>query len=149
MGKKGQGGCETEVSGYWYSMGMHLVLCHGPIDSIVGIEAGDEGFYTTNMQNLIDTTIERPGLFGGERKEGGISGNFIFLGGGYTQTCPDYLSDAMRLSTDPPAFRGVASIVFHGYVSANNPYIKPWHVKVRRTNCEWYPEKASIDSRDA
>lgn len=30
----------NQIVGYWYMLGMHMVVCHGPIDELVKHEGG-------------------------------------------------------------------------------------------------------------
>ena len=64
--------------------------------------------------------------------------------GGDSQGQNAYL--VSKLGSNVPAYRGVLSIVAKQcYVSALNPYIKPWWVKVRRIPAsDWYSSYATI-----
>ena len=35
------GGSKTVTIGYKYYLGMHMVICHGPVDSVQAIIAGE------------------------------------------------------------------------------------------------------------
>jgi hypothetical protein len=125
------------TTGYWYSLGVHMVLCHGPVDAIKEIRAGDRTAWTGNVTANQSVNIIQPELFGGEKKEGGISGYVDFCFGETTQTPNAYLGK--HLTAPIPAFRGVAALVVNGAkVAANNPYIKPWSVKVSRILKGWH-----------
>lgn len=137
------------TTGYWYQMGLHMVVCHGPVDAVTEIRVGDRIAWTGNATATQLIEIKKPWLFGGEKKEGGIAGWVSLLFGDAAQTVDAYL--AKQLTAPVPAFRGVLSIVFRGgSVSANNPYIKPWAAKVKRitqgwhNGIIWYSAKAAI-----
>ena len=92
--------------------------------------------------------IDKPDLFGGESREGGIRGDVDVLMGGPAQGANDYL--AARMGGAVPAWRGLCSLVLRQVYLGNNPYLKPWAVRVTRVLTgeagvlQWYPEKAAI-----
>lgn len=92
--------------------------------------------------------IDKPDLFGGESREGGIRGDVDVLMGGPDQGPNDYL--AARMGGDVPGFRGLCSLVLRQVHLGINPYLKPWAVRVTRVltgeagAAQWYPEKAAI-----
>jgi len=76
-----------------------------------------------------DLTIDKPELFGGVEREGGVQGQVDALYGDTDQSVNDYL--AAHLS-DVPAFRGLFSLVLrHVYVGVI-PRLKPWAMTLRR-----------------
>lgn len=107
---------------------------------------------------LTDTSfnlqMDADGLYGGDEKEGGLSGVFDFLMGK-----PDQLPTAEMkkiIEPDMPGLRGIVSCFFDGQVCSNTPYPKAWRFRVRRSrkwsdrpdNIGWYPEKATIILND-
>lgn len=92
--------------------------------------------------------IDKPGLFGGTKREGGIVGDIDVSLGGPAQQPNDYL--AAQAGRAVPAYRGVTSLVLRQCYLGNNPYLKPWSVlltrilQAARGNAQWYPEKAQI-----
>ena len=92
--------------------------------------------------------IDKPDLFGGESREGGIRGDVDVLMGGPGQGQNDYL--AARMNGDVPGYRGLCSLVQRQVYLGINPYLKPWAVRVTRVltgeagAAQWYPEKAAI-----
>ncbi|MFN3953332.1 MAG: phage tail protein [Pararhodobacter sp.] len=92
--------------------------------------------------------IDKPDLFGGEKREGGIVGDVDVLMGGPGQGSNDYL--AARMGGDVPAYRGHCSLVLRQVYLGINPYLKPWAVRVTRVltgeagASQWYPAKAPI-----
>lgn len=143
------------VSGYWYKLGMHLGICHGPIDEISEIRVGGRtawaGAVTTSTQIVIDAL----NLFGGKKREGGVQGTLDVMMGAADQMPNDYLAIAQAAGMGDtalqPAYRGILSLVWrNGIVSANNPYVKPWSFRCKRITAGWdgavwYPAKAAVD----
>ena len=109
--------------GYKYYIGMHMVLCHGPVDAVTAIEVdGRQAWTGTSTGGSV--TINAPDLFGGESREGGVSGTVDIMMGGTTQGRNSYLQS--KLGTDIPAFRGVLSAVLRQVLVGQNPYLKSW-----------------------
>jgi len=130
--------------GYKYFLGMHMVLCHGPIDSLTKITAGDKDAWTGNVSSNQQIYVDSPELFGGEKKEGGVQGYVDIMMGGSAQAQNDYLTS--KISTIMPAFRGVVSAVLRQcYLTAMSPYPKAWAFLVKRCPArDWYPATAEI-----
>lgn len=58
--------------------------------------------------------VNKPSLFGGEKKEGGVQGTVLLMKGGDTQTVPNALAQKFnRTSATMPAYRGVANAWFY------------------------------------
>jgi hypothetical protein len=74
--------------------------------------------------------IDKPDLFGGESREGGIVGDVDVLMGGTGQGPNDYL--AARMGGNVPGYRGLCSLVLRQVYLGINPYLKPWAVRVTR-----------------
>jgi len=152
------------VVGYKYYLGAHMALTHGPVDFVSRIKVGDKCAWSglaygqpddseiTNINSSgVRINISANNLFGGVDGEGGVSGPVDFLQGYTTQAVNDYLAARLGGSSGTPAFRGVTSMVLRQtYVSANNPYLKPWQFTMTRTDVgtygaeQWYVEKARI-----
>lgn len=92
--------------------------------------------------------INKPDLFGGEKREGGIVGDIDVLMGAPSQAQNDYL--AANAGADVPGYRGICSLVLRQVFLGLNPYLKPWSVRLTRIlkaedgGQQWYPEKAQI-----
>lgn len=159
MGGKG-GGAE----GYEYELGMHMVLCHGPVDAVTHVFADSkEAWSGTNTGTYIE--INKPNLFGGEKREGGIGGYTEELGmapisrgrvdfdfGNSSQLQNSYL--VSQLGSTVPAYRGVVSAVLNKVYIGMTPYLKLWKFRVRRTSTltdggdQWQPAYATINTDD-
>ncbi len=128
MGGKSGGGSQTV--GYKYYMGMHLVICHSA-DAITEIKVGDRTVWSGGAADE-QINIDAANIFGGEGHEGGVSGAVDVMNGGAAQGVNDYLRS--NIGNTMTAFRGVLSLVLRRvYIAANNPYAKPWSVRVKRT----------------
>lgn len=137
------GGSKEQTVGYRYYMGAHMILCHGPVDAITEIQVGERQAWQGRQTGSGQLNIYKPGLFGGEKREGGISGALDIAAGEKTQPANDYL--ARQLGRPQPAYRGVLGLVLRQmYIAANNPYLKPWWVRASRMPKGWYAAKAAI-----
>ena len=130
--------------GYKYYMGMHFVICH-KLDELMRIDVGEKVAWSGSVTSSSQIYINKPDLFGGEKKEGGIQGYLDVMFGEPTQQKNSYL--VSKLGSIIPAFRGVLSCVFrHGLVCAMNPYVKSWRFLVKSIPAKnWYAAKADIN----
>ena len=94
MSGGGKGSQEYTV-GYWYGLGAHLALCHGPLDAITEIRVGERVAWSGNVTGNTTITIDNPNLFGGEEREGGVQGPVDILMGGPTQGRNAYLQERL------------------------------------------------------
>lgn len=130
------GSSKKQTVGYRYYMGLHFGLCHGPVDRVQEVRAGDRLAWSGDVTGNQSVIIDSPELFGGDKKEGGLSGQLDIEMGGPTQGVNSYL--ASRIGAAIPAFRGILSAIWRGgQVAANNPYIKPWAFRVERITAGW------------
>lgn len=108
--------------GYWHKMTLYMGECHGPVDQLRAVEWGGEMAWQGTHTGNGDIYINKPELFGGEKKEGGIVGT-LSVRMGYPDQMPHPLLVAMRPGPWPAA-RGLVTTVFDGDVSALTPYVK-------------------------
>lgn len=137
------GKSSSQTIGYKYLLGMHVVLAEA-VDKVLAIRFSDRVAWE-GVSEGGQIEVNEPELFGGKKREGGVSGTIDVLMGGPTQTTNDYL--VSRLGAVVPAFRRVASLVFRQFYFGNNPYLKPLAVKVTGIHShgeDWYSEKAEI-----
>jgi hypothetical protein len=87
------GGGGDQLVGYWYGVGMHMVMCHGPVDELTHIMVGDKVAWSGSVSQNTQLRINQPNLFGGEEREGGIDGYVDIMLGFADQPCNDYLVD--------------------------------------------------------
>ena len=139
----------SQVSGYRYYMGLHFGLCHGPVDEVVEIRVGSRSAWTGSVAASGSINIDNPDLFGGDKKEGGVSGRLDVMMGESTQLPNAYLTE--QQGAVQPAYRRLLTMVARAiYLCANNPYPKPWKFRVRRAKMgwqadnPWLPDYASI-----
>jgi len=138
------GSSKKQTVGYRYRMGLHLVLCQGPVDAVQEIQMGERTAWgdadrgpLSSGHGLASLAINQPMLFGGDEREGGVIGTIDVLPGNAGQGRNDYLM--ARLGSAIPAFRGVLSLVARQIqFAANNPYLKPLAVRVRRFTAGWH-----------
>lgn len=153
MGRK-----KSQTVGYRYFVGVHFVLCHGPIDRILQIKVDDKVLWTPlhdqqgvgQIGGYETITVDAPGLFGGEDREGGVSGELDVGFGDRTQGKNGYLQQVLQGKL-LPAYRGVVSVILRKMYVGTNPYLKPWKFRVQRiwaptaTNKpQWSPPNAGI-----
>jgi hypothetical protein len=143
------GSSKSQTTGYKYFVGIHMVLCAGPIDFILRILV-DNDLLWVGKQGQGTIPLDMPNLFGGTSREGGITGNVDVCLGATTQTQNLYLGS--QLGALLPAFRGVCAIVLNQLYLGLNPYLKPWSVRASRIHVrqngipQWYDQYSEIPS---
>jgi len=142
------GGKSSSVTvGYKHYVGMHAVLCHGPIDHVERLTV-DERTAWTGFGTGGSITVDSEELFGGEAREGGVSGTIDIEMGDSAQTKNSYLLS--KIGSAIPAYRGVVGLVFRQTYMGNNPYLKPWRARGQRIHTaqdgaeQWYDDTAAI-----
>jgi hypothetical protein len=166
------GGKGGSTVGYHYIMTMLDGLWRGPIDALLAIEADKKIAWSGSVSDATPTAVNKPDLFGGEDKEGGLQGGFILLQGARDQVVPGATTltvgasgpvtsvtiPDIRNSIETAAnngkrvsqLRGFVSLVWRGLLCSMNPYPKEWHFLGTRSTkgwfggTAWYPEKATI-----
>ncbi|QIQ65263.1 hypothetical protein 19_00028 [Pseudomonas phage Epa19] len=142
----GSSSSKAQTVGYKYHLGIHMILCHGPIDAITRVDVDGKVAWTGKATSRI--SINKPDLFGGEEREGGVSGEVDVALGAVSQGRNDYLQG--RLGSAIPAFRGVVGAILRQCYVGMNPYIKRWafwgqRILVRQDGIpQWYIAKAAI-----
>ncbi|MGC4076853.1 MAG: phage tail protein [Rubrivivax sp.] len=142
------GSKKKQTVGYKYYMGLFIALCHAPVDRVHKQIAGERDAWVGPVDDSTTIEIDKPDLFGGDKREGGIKGVAEIMMGKATQT----LSSWARALLPAPhvGYRGVLTVLYDGLISSNSPYMKAWAWRVERVlkgwendDC-WYPEKAPI-----
>lgn len=128
-------GAKKVTVGYKYSVGMMLALCHGAVDELISIMVGDKDTGAAivpvgSPENYREATIDKPDLFGGDEKEGGIKGVARFYRGLTTQASDSYLTS--KFGATAPAYRGLCYCVLPQVYVGTTQYIKNWSFVVRR-----------------
>lgn len=137
-----------QTIGYWYYMGLHFGLCHGPVDEISRIDVDEREAWSGSQTSSSSFSISKPDFFGGEEKEGGLNMAVHVCMGESTQEKNPYL--VSKIGSSIPAFRGICALVTSGYITANTTYIKPWAVVLKRIkkgwkdDATWYEAKSEI-----
>lgn len=140
-------GNKKQTVGYKYYLGMHLVLCHGPIDKLMRIKFDNKTAWTGSATGGA-ITVDKTDLFGGESSQGGVKGTIDVEMGADTQTPNSYL--VSKLGSYVPGFRGVMGLVFRQIYLGMNPYLKTpsflcQRVMTRSNGAtQWYSAKALI-----
>lgn len=142
------GGSSKKVTvGYRYFLGVHMIFCHGPVDRLLEIKVDKRAAwlgYSAGGQ----INVNSPQLFGGESREGGVSGTVDFETGSAAQTQNSYL--VSKLGSAVPAFRGVVGLVLRQCYLGVNPYLKNWSARLQRIHirqngiAQWYDSKSQI-----
>lgn len=141
------GKSKAQTIGYKYYLGMHQVLCHGPIDLLTRATVDDRTAWSGGVADG-SIFINADSLFGGDAREGGVSGTVDVMMGRPTQGQNSYL--VSQLGSGVPGYRGVVSVVFRQCYLGNNPYLKPWRFRGQRINVrqngipQWYPARAAV-----
>lgn len=131
------GGSKKQVIGYKYFFTIHMGLGRGPVDEVVEMKGGDIMGWQGSITSQGFGYIAAPGLYGGEKKEGGVDGTFEVLMGEPTQM--PVLPQLLELLTPGLVigFRDRLTIAFDGMIGAMNPYPKKWAWRVRRAVKGW------------
>lgn len=114
------GSSKRVTVGFWYHMDILAVLCHaGPDDSLelVEIEIGERQAWLGSVTQSDTILIDKPDLFGGEEREGGVQGNVDVMMGEPDMSVNKYLVSSCQAAgiTGPiPAYRRVMSLFFRG-----------------------------------
>lgn len=129
---------QTQIIGYMFYFGMHLVAAmSGPgSPRLLKIAVDKDDVFVGDLA-IGDGEIIQPLLFGGQEGQGGILGHFGFLPGGSDQAQDQYL--LKTLGPRVPAYRDVISIIWKGGYMGNSKYIKPWAFQISRC-----PDQLSI-----
>jgi len=138
---------KSYVSGYEYYAGLHIGVCHGPVDKVLEVTfRGKTGWKGVAAPGLLvssapgyahniptdqehptsggdDITIpdvivvNKANLFGGEHEEGGVLGIIDVLHGTQTQGINTYLDTKLRPATAPPGERQAYTPGYRGILS--------------------------------
>lgn len=139
--------------GFRYHMGVEIVGCHGPVDSFNQLIVGEREAWVGSVTDNATINVNKPELFGGDDREGGVVGDIDVMMGGPAQARNSYL--VAHQGPKCPARRGLFSLVFKQFLwSSGNPYFKsPW-IEVTRclkgweNDTPWHPELALINGKD-
>lgn len=93
---------------------MHVALGH-TLDAVTEIRVDEKVAWSGRVTSNTALTINKPDLFGGQQKEGGLVGTVQVLLGKDNQVLPVAAANRYgRAPNDCPAFRGLTTLFFHG-----------------------------------
>lgn len=123
--KTGMFSSDKITIGYKYYLGVELFTGYGPIDNLVEIRFGDKVPAGTRSEtsDYVLFMYDAPNLFGGDEKEGGISGVVKFFKGTQNQVASNYLQTVRNKSL--PAYLGFSYCVLERLYVGTSAYIKP------------------------
>lgn len=141
------GGSKKQTVGYKYFFGVHMGIGRGPVDALREIRVADKQAWYGRATGNTTIQINKPDLFGGDEKEGGVKGPLELMMGAPDQEASSGLK--AMLGGVLPGFRGAFTAFYNGLVSVNNPYPKPWKFRLNRVlkgwdGAVWHPTKAQI-----
>lgn len=98
-----------------YFMSIHFGICAGA-DALKRIIVKEKEAWIGYATAQTDFIINKPELFGGNKKEGGVAGTVHWFPGLSTQVLPDGLATRLGRAdgADAPGYRGLASAWFTG-----------------------------------
>lgn len=127
----------STVVGYRYYLGLHYVLCYGPVDAFLRWQWDDKTAWSGSRTTSGTEYIDLPKLFGGKNGEGGLQGYFDVMMGEQSQTINTYLNANWTHGATMPAYRGVLSVVWKGGYVGRSQYLKPVSFVVKRAAAGW------------
>lgn len=102
----------SQVIGWRYYLGVEVACCLGPVDSVSRLLVGDRLAWQGNVTATSAVDIDMPTLFGGDAKEGGVSGIMEVRMGEITQPPDAYMRSVLGVPI--PADRGMVTLIFRG-----------------------------------
>lgn len=133
--------------GYHYKLGFILVKWGCVIDKSIKILVdGDKVLWEGNATDEV-LTISKPYIFGGDEKEGGVSGKLALHSGIASQDRDEYLVSVLGPTIS--AYRYLAHVVSRRMYIGNHYYLKNWSFLDVRVNklangaAQWEPAYAS------
>ena len=120
MGSK----AKPQTIGFHYKLGVVMALSHSPVDYISEIIIGEKTVWSGSIKDGSFTT-HQPELFGGDKKEGGVSGQITILSGERNQQLNRYVQ---MFRGETSAQRGLLTVVFGatGQPPANDIRFTNW-----------------------
>ena len=110
----GKSGGKYPVVKYYLSM-MWGICATGRNIELLELKFGDKVAWRGSRKMNGEIEIDKPDLFGGEKKEGGVRGIATWLNGGANQTLTDRIAAKFgKPSSELPGYRGFASIFLSG-----------------------------------
>lgn len=104
--------------GYKYYMGVQLGVCHGPDVTLKQVWFDDDIAWEGTVKNG-SFEINKPELFGGEEKNGGVAGAVSFYNGDLAQAANEYLQRVVGVDIVSP-LRSLCHAVLEGFYIGNS-----------------------------
>jgi hypothetical protein len=104
--------------GYKYFMGVQLGICHGPDVTLKQVWFDDDVAWEGAIKNG-SFEINKPELFGGEEKNGGVAGTVSFYNGDLAQSANAYLQRVVGIDIVSP-LRSLCHAVLEGFYIGNS-----------------------------
>lgn len=128
--------------GYRYYIGIHALLCYGPIDRFVWWEVNDKVLWEGSVSPTSDDGntiyIDDWFFFGPRGEGGGYRGTLRIYGGHPTQNPSSYLID--NVSPDIPAYVDIAHIVWEQGTIGESERLGRWAFRASR-----FPDNLALD----
>ena len=148
------GKSSSQVIGFRYLVAYLHGICGHPIDAFLEFRAAGKTAWSGRLTDTGTINIHRPGLFGGDKDQGGIDSDVDIQFGKPGQAPNAYMLEAF--GSQVAGMEGVTTLVFKGgEFGAMNPYPqKPsykgeaikmgWDGDPGDGSACWYPEKAVV-----
>ncbi|KJZ67239.1 phage tail protein [Pseudomonas fluorescens] len=104
--------------GYKYYMGVQLGICHGPDVTLKQVWFDNDVAWEGTIKNG-SFEINKPELFGGEEKNGGVGGTVSFYNGDLAQAANAYLQRVVGIDIVSP-LRSLCHAVLEGFYIGNS-----------------------------
>lgn len=118
-----------QVVGYRYFISLHMGLGQAGIQSIHKIWSEEKIAWSGDLALPGNAAINKPSLYGGYDKGGGLIGTMRFQPGGALQNVDTYLASKL---TEPPAFRGISGAIWQNGEIGTSPSLRPFSFEQRR-----------------
>lgn len=131
-----------------YFMTVHYGICQGPVGTLSRIKINNKVAWEGRAGADARFLIEKTGLFGGNKKEGGVLGDVYYNPGSFTQRMASFVASKYgRTPTTMTGYRGIATAMFTDrpgispqggfYWSANQPFVPAAEFNVTRIFSGW------------
>jgi len=143
------GKSSSAIVGYHYKPAFQHGLCRGMINALLAWRVADLPAWEGELTASGTIRVNAPGLFGGERDQGGVDGSLDAMFGDDDQEPNPYL--VATFGDQTVAWRGLCTVAWKGgRFGAMNPYAQKSAYMIRKTSAGWdapgcwYPEKVDI-----
>lgn len=118
---------KNKAKAYKYHMSVHAGICVGPVDEVREIRLNDKVVWKGVLRESRTINIDSQELFGGLKKEGGVSGAFTVMFGHDSQKIPAGLRKKFGALADKlPDYRNMTTIFFHERVEHDGILLADW-----------------------